>query len=104
MVVSPLRRPLERLCVAPLVPVRQRNLQQYVRREWIALERALLHREPGRELSQGLAQLTAQQLRLRVARFEVERAIEAPRGRVPVPLAQQQHAAERRLRIRAAVV
>ncbi len=97
-------RPLDDLVVLALVPVGMGNLQQNARRHWIALEGLLPDGETAVQVAKGVEQAPVQKVRIGVIGIEVERALETPSCAGPVPIAQEQHGAERDLRVGARVV
>jgi len=82
--------PRDHVVVAPLVPVRERDLQVHRRRRRIAFEHALLGREAFGEVPECFEQPAVQQPAFGVIRIQRKCALEAAPCAIPVPVAEEE--------------
>ena len=97
-------RPRDGILIPALIPVRHRNRLMHERREGVAFERSQLHLETVLQPAQRIQEPAVQHVGFGVVGIDLERALQAPLGADPVPLAQKRDRAQRHLRVRTGIV
>src|SRR5215510_13697943 len=95
--IESLIRPRDRFVVLSLIPVRAGDLHQDERRPRITRERLLLESKAFFQLAESFHQAAVLDQRLGMVRIDLERPAQASLGGGPIPFAQKEDNAERRL-------